>query len=121
MRRATINRILRPLASQKAINQSRSERVSPADSIEYLQVLAHCRLVKFAVRKTDCSPVVHCCRLSISQRCGDNFEVRKVRCRALNHAMEIFDVDLRAVLVQSLYFQTEASGEILFVPKHDIH
>jgi hypothetical protein len=47
VRRATLDSPLRPASGQKSVDQTGSKRVATADAIEYLEILANRRLLKF--------------------------------------------------------------------------
>ena len=77
-------------------------------------------MVEIAVAETDGAPIVNGRRFCISQRGGDHFEIRKLAGRALDHLLEIRDLEFRVMLIQAFDFESERGGEIFFVAQHDI-
>ena len=77
-------------------------------------------MVEIAVAETDGAPIVNGRRFCISQRGGDHFEIRKLTGCALDHLLEIGRIELRMMFVQAFDFESERSGEVFFVPQHDI-
>ena len=69
---------------------------------------------------TNRAPIIHGCSLCISQSRRDNFEIRKLCCRALNHATEIFDIEFRVVKIQSFYLESKTSSEVFFITQHHV-
>src|SRR5215813_6996345 len=121
MRGATLDRPLWSTFSKKPINQSRRERITATDAIEYLQVLSHRRLVKLATGIANSTPVVDCRGLRIPQRRRHDLEVWKLGHGALDHAMKSRDVELRMMLVLSFDFETERGSEVFFITDHHVN
>src|SRR5688500_15986809 len=77
VRRAAFNRPLWTTSRQQSLNHSGSKRLTAADTIQYLEVLAHRRLVKLTAGVTDSAPIVDRRRLRVAQRRRHDTEVRK--------------------------------------------
>src|ERR1700722_17981183 len=74
VRRTAVDRKLRVLAGQKSVNQSRRERISSANAIEDLEILAILRLKKSPVIVANRAPIVLRRRLCLAQRRRNNLE-----------------------------------------------
>src|SRR6185503_8458409 len=97
VRGAALDRPLRALAGEQAVDQPRGEAVAAADSVEDLEVLAALRLVEPAVPVAHRAPVVEGCGLRVPERRRDDLEVRKALHGLLDHAAEVERVERRQV------------------------
>src|SRR5260370_38700457 len=120
MRRAAVDRPLRTLVGEKAINQARGKRIAAADAIENLEILARRCLKELAVAETNRAPVVNGRRLGLAQGGGDDLEIRKLAGDARDHFLEVCRVKFGMMLVQPFDLESKRGSEIFFVAQHPI-
>ncbi len=87
MCRAIVDRQLRVSRSHQAIDQTGRKGIAAAHAVHDLQSLVVLRLVDLAVRPSDSAPVVHRCRLHLTQRGGNHFEIRINLRRMIDHLL----------------------------------
>src|SRR3954462_9159879 len=93
MGRPTLDRPLWSTFRQKPVDQSRSKRITTTNPIKYLEILAHWRLVEFAIDVTNSAPIVYRRGLRVAQCRRHHLEVWKLSHRALDHAFEVRNIE----------------------------
>src|SRR6185503_4718155 len=106
--------------SEQTVDQSRRKRITSADAIENLEVLANRCLVEFPVGVTHGAPVIDSRCLRVSECGSDDFEIWKLGDSALNHALKVAHVEFRMVLVLPFDFKSERGRKVFFIADHDV-
>src|ERR1017187_3844222 len=120
VRAAAVDRPIRALLVQKAVDQPRRERVAAADAIEDLQVRHRPSLVERAFVIAHRTPVVDGRRLRMAQGRGYSLEVRKRRHRLLNHLAEVGPIQFTHILAHTLNLEAERGREVLLIADHHV-
>src|ERR1700680_3355690 len=94
---------LRILAREKSINQTGGERITAANTIKNLEVLAVFGLIEIAVVVANRSPIISRRGGRFAERGSHDLE-RKIVQHFLNHLFESFRVQGRQMLIRSGHF-----------------
>src|ERR1700693_1917599 len=108
------------LTREKPINQTGGKRITAANTIKNLKILAIFGLIEVAVVAANGSPIISRRGGGFAKRGGDHFEGKIVQ-DFLNHLFEDDRIQCGQMLIHSWHFVTKGRREIFFIAEHHIH
>src|SRR5260370_36283883 len=93
VRPAQLDRFFHRLAGERAVDKSRCEPITAANTIEHVQ-FARRRDVRLAINPGYCAPGMPVRRMHLAQRRGDDLDLRMLLDYAIDHPEKRTGVDL---------------------------